>query len=92
MLDEMTWRNASKFAIFLEYENPKLLFPFFILCNLIFLPNECPGLYQHGPGHSLGEKNKVARNEKQNKKKHLGFHIQKIWQILKRFARLFHQA
>ena len=30
MLDEMTWPNASKFAIFNINENPKLLFPFFI--------------------------------------------------------------
>ena len=29
MLDEMTRRSASKFAIFYVYENPKLLFPFF---------------------------------------------------------------
>ena len=28
MLDEMTWQNASKFAIFYVYENPKMLFPF----------------------------------------------------------------
>ena len=26
------------------YENPKLLFPFFISCYFIFFPNECPGL------------------------------------------------
>ena len=26
------------------YENPKLLFPFFILCYFIFSHNECPGL------------------------------------------------
>ena len=36
MLDEMTQQNASKFAIFYEYENPKMLFPFIILCNFIF--------------------------------------------------------
>ena len=29
MLDEMTRRNASKFAIFYIHKNPKLLFPFF---------------------------------------------------------------
>ena len=28
--------NTSKFAIFYEYENPKLFFPFFISCNFIF--------------------------------------------------------
>ena len=32
MLDEMTLQNASKFAIFYIYENPKLLFPIFISC------------------------------------------------------------
>ena len=56
MLDEMTRQNASKFAIFYIYENPKLLFPFFNSCYVIFLPNECPGLCQHRPGHSLGKK------------------------------------
>ena len=39
LLDEMTRQNASKFAIFYIYENPKLLFPFFISCNFMFLPN-----------------------------------------------------
>ena len=42
MLDEKFQRNASKFAIFYIYENPKLLFPFIISCYFIFLPNECP--------------------------------------------------
>ena len=36
MLDEMTKGNASKFAIFLEYENPEF-FSFFILNNFGFL-------------------------------------------------------
>ena len=44
MLDEMFQQNASKFGIFYIYENPKLLFPFFILCYFIFSPNEyCTG-------------------------------------------------
>ena len=30
-------QNASTFAIFYEYENPKLLFQFYILFNFIFL-------------------------------------------------------
>ena len=39
MLDAMTQRTASKFAIFLEYENPH---SFFILCYyFIFSLNEC---------------------------------------------------
>ena len=41
MLDEMTWQNTSKFVIFYIYENPKLLFPFFISLYFIFSPNEC---------------------------------------------------
>ena len=40
MLDEMTRRNASKFAIFYIYENPKLLYPFFISCYFTLFPNE----------------------------------------------------
>ena len=39
------------------------------------------GLCQHRPGHSLGME-KVT----------LGFHIYKIWQILKRFAGIFRQS
>ena len=66
MLDEMTCRNASKFAIFYIHENPKLLLPFFISCNFMFVPYECPVLCRHRPGYSLG-KNKVARNEERKK-------------------------
>ena len=29
-----------------------LFFSFFISCNFIFLPYECPGLCRHRPGHS----------------------------------------
>ena len=47
----------QKFAIFYIYENPKLHFS---ILHTLFFPNECPGLCQHRPGHSLGEKNKVA--------------------------------
>ena len=47
VLDEMFQQNASKFARFYIYQNPKLLSPFFISCNFMFLPNECPGLCQH---------------------------------------------
>ena len=45
-------RNASKFTIFYIYENPKLLYPFFISCLDLFSPYECPGLCRHRPGHS----------------------------------------
>ena len=48
ILDEMFQRNASKFALFYVYENPC---SFFILCNFIFLPYECPGLFRHRAGH-----------------------------------------
>ena len=47
-------QNTSKFAIFLEYKNPRSFF--FISCYFIFFPNERPGLCRHRPGHSLGEK------------------------------------
>ena len=47
---------------------------------------------EQGIHYSRG-KNKLALNEK---RKNLcgfsGFHIPKIWQILKHFARLFHRA
>ena len=65
MLNEMTYWNASKFAIFLEYENPCSFFClFFISCCFIFSPNEYPGLCRLKPGHSFGGKNEVAQNEK----------------------------
>ena len=60
-LDEMFQQNASKYAIFLEYENTSSFFHF-VLYYLIF---ECPGLCQQKPEHSLAEKNKVTQNEKQ---------------------------
>ena len=63
MLNLMPGRNISKVAIYYIHENPKLLFSFSISCYFIFFPNECSGLCQHRPGHSLGE-NKVAQNEK----------------------------
>ena len=36
VLDEKFQPNASRFTIFYIYENPKLLFPFLILCYFIF--------------------------------------------------------
>ena len=71
MLDEMLLWNASKFAIFYTYKNPKLLFLFFILCNFIFSPNECPGLCRHRLGHSLG--GKIKLHEMKNGKSNFGF-------------------
>ena len=54
--EKFLW-NASKLSIFYIYENPKLLIPFFISCNFIFLPNEC----RYRPGHSLGKKIKLHK-------------------------------
>ena len=55
MLDEMFQQNTSKSAILLEYENPCSFFCF-SFCATLFFPIECPGLSQHSPGHSVGEK------------------------------------
>ena len=44
------------------------------------------------PGHSLGKRNKVARNEKRKKQQWIFIYIYKIWQTLKHFAGTFHQA
>ena len=52
-LDEMFQRKASIFAIFCIYENPKLLFPFFISCNFTFF---LINALVNRPRHSLGEK------------------------------------
>ena len=68
MLDEMLQRNASKFAILLEYENPCSFFRFSFRATLFF-PLMNALVYVD-----------------------LGFHIPKVWQILKRFAGTFHQA
>ena len=60
MLDEMTWQNASKFAIFLEYEDPE------VKTQVIFFVLNFMLLY-FSPNNEL-EKYKVARNEKRKKK------------------------
>ena len=67
------------------YKKTHVVFWFFISCNFIFLPNECPGLCQHRPGHSSGKNIKLY--EMKNEKNYVGFLIHKIWQILKRFSR-----
>ena len=41
---------------FIYMKTQSRLFLFFILCYFIFPPNECPGLWRHRPGHSLGKK------------------------------------
>ena len=48
---------------------------FFPLMNALVYVNT-----QHRPGHSLGEKNRAAQNEKQKKNTWVfTFHITKIW-------------
>ena len=47
---------------------------------------------RHRPGHTLGEKNKIARNEKWKKQLWDFVYMYKIWQILKCFAGTFSQA
>ena len=63
VLDEKFQQNASTYAIFYVYESPKLIFPFFILCNFIFLPNECPDNIS----------NNIKLHEMKNGKSNLGF-------------------
>ena len=47
-------------------------------------------LCRHRLGHSLGVK--VKSHKMKTKKKHVGFLMSKVWQILKRFAGTFCQA
>jgi len=54
--------QRSKIFHIFSLENPKLLFPFFVSCYFIFTP----GLCQHRPGHSFGEK--IMLHEMKNKK------------------------
>ena len=71
MIDEMTHRNASKFAIHI-YENPNLLFLFFILCYFTFsLRNALVLCQQHRPGHYLVKK--VKLHELKNGKRNIWF-------------------
>ena len=80
VLNEKFQRNASKFSIFYIYENLKLLFSF--RANLFFPLMNAP-VYGHRPGHSLGEKNKVARNEKWKKQLWVFVYIKygKFWSV-----------
>ena len=49
-----------------------------------YIYKECPDVLScHRPGHSLGEKNKVIRNEKG--KNYVGFHILKVYDIFEVF-------
>ena len=66
MLDKMAWRNASKFTIFLEYENPCICSLFrFSFCATLFFPL-MNVLVWHRSEHSSGEKIKYLQNEKKN--------------------------
>ena len=56
-----------KICHILYIRKPKVAFSVFHFVLLYFSPDECPDLCRHRPGHSLGEKNKVARNEKRKK-------------------------
>ena len=83
MLNLIRQRNASKFAIFLYYENPHGLFrfSFHLLMLLNFSPNECPGI-------QIGKK-LSSINEMKNEKNYLhgmGSRIPKVCQILKHFS------
>ena len=63
----MTYRNASKFAIFLECENPYSFFIIFHFTLFFSIMNDPDYVnIDQGNGHSLG-KNKVAQNEKWEK-------------------------
>ena len=72
MLDEMTYQNASKFAIFLVYENPHIFFTFVISCYLIFsLIND--NIFRLG--HSIG--GKIMWHDMKNEKNPCGFSYNK---------------
>ena len=87
MLDEMTLQNASKFATFLEYENPCSFFRFSFRAT--FSLTDALAYVDIDQGIHSGETN---LNEMKNEKNYMGFHIPKIWQILKHFAMSFNQA
>ena len=57
MLDEMFQQNASKFAIFLEYENPRSFFQIVLLH--FFSP-----MSTHRAGNLFGENEKHKKNYK----------------------------
>ena len=66
-LDQKFLRNASKFAIFHAYKNPKLLFPIFISCyQPYFFHNESHGIVLYCQltytWSFVRKKNKVASN------------------------------
>ena len=60
----LSQKNASKFAIFYIEENPHFSFRATLY---FYLMNALPGLCQHRPGHSLGEKLKYHERKKERK-------------------------
>ena len=75
MLDEMFQQITSKSAILHIIQKPMQFFlSFFISYFFIFPTNECPGLYRHRPGHSLGEIIKLHKR----KKTYMGFLLKKM--------------
>ena len=52
---------------FMHTKTQSCFLHFSFRASLFFFPNECPGLCRHRPGTFIGEKNKVAGNEKWKK-------------------------
>ena len=87
VLDEKLEWNASNFVILLEYKYPNI-FVFLIHTTNLFSPYWILSMSTKTRAFIVWKK--LARNE--NRKKYVAFQIWKIWQILKRFAKTFHQA
>ena len=66
-------QKIPKFAIFCIYENPKLLFPFFILRYFISFPNKCPGLYRQSTYSRVFIMEKIKLHGMKNGKGNFGF-------------------
>ena len=88
MLDEIVYRNASKFAIFLEVGNSNILFVFHFE-QLQICINDCPGLCRLSTYTTYQCRASTLTNPKLLKMKNEKNYL---WQILKRLARQFHQA
>ena len=71
VFDEKFQRKASKFAIFYTYENPTLLFPFFISYYFIFsLINK---LVYVNIDQGIHQEKKIKKYEIKNGKSNVGF-------------------
>ena len=62
--------------LYFMYKKTRVVFFIFHFVELYILPNECPGLYRHRPGHSLGKN--VKLHKMKNEKNYAGFLIHKI--------------